>query len=137
MAFCSLLSIQAKGTAKVAYFGAFTSVGTRCPCVSSAFLLLAYGWVKRLVHASGLMNAPDSAWQAGTVAQKIADDPKNVAVIGHMCSGTTLAGSPIINKVNLANPNTCVDCPGTAGRITNIFQLATQRQWQFGLRLEF
>jgi len=39
--------------------------------------------------------------QAGTVAQKIADDPKNVAFIGHMCSGTTLAGSPIINKVNL------------------------------------
>ncbi len=41
------------------------------------------------------------------------------------------------NKVNLANPNTCVDCPGTAGRITNIFQLATQRQWQFALRFEF
>jgi branched-chain amino acid transport system substrate-binding protein len=39
--------------------------------------------------------------QAGTVAQKIADDPKNIAFIGHMCSGTTLAGSPIINKVNL------------------------------------
>ncbi|HWQ35795.1 MAG TPA: TonB-dependent receptor [Blastocatellia bacterium] len=41
------------------------------------------------------------------------------------------------NRVNLANPNTCVDCPGTAGRITNIFQLATMRQWQFGLRLEY
>ncbi|MFN0123739.1 MAG: TonB-dependent receptor domain-containing protein, partial [Blastocatellia bacterium] len=27
------------------------------------------------------------------------------------------------NYVNLANPNACVDCPGTAGRITNIFQL--------------
>jgi branched-chain amino acid transport system substrate-binding protein len=39
--------------------------------------------------------------QAGTVATKIADDPKNVVFIGHMCSGTTLAGSPIINKVNL------------------------------------
>jgi hypothetical protein len=43
----------------------------------------------------------------------------------------------ILNHVNLANPNTCVDCPGTAGRITNIFQLAVMRQWQFGLRLEF
>jgi hypothetical protein len=42
-----------------------------------------------------------------------------------------------LNTVNLANPNACVDCPGTAGRITNIFQLATMRQWQFGLRLEF
>ena len=39
--------------------------------------------------------------QAGTTATKIADDPKNVVFIGHMCSGTTLAGSPIINKVNL------------------------------------
>jgi hypothetical protein len=43
----------------------------------------------------------------------------------------------VLNHVNLANPNTCVDCPGTAGRITNIFQLAVMRQWQFGLRLEF
>ena len=43
----------------------------------------------------------------------------------------------LLNTVNLANPNTCVDCPGTAGRITNIFRLAVMRQWQFGLRLEF
>jgi hypothetical protein len=43
----------------------------------------------------------------------------------------------LANTVNLANPNSCVDCPGTAGRITNIFQLAVMRQWQFGLRLEF
>ncbi len=41
------------------------------------------------------------------------------------------------NRVNLANPNACVDCPGTAGRITNIFQLATMRQMQFGLRLSY
>lgn len=41
------------------------------------------------------------------------------------------------NQVNLANPNACVDCPGTAGRITNIFQLATMRQMQFGLRLSY
>lgn len=41
------------------------------------------------------------------------------------------------NYVNLANPNPCVDCPGTAGRITNIFQLATMRQMQFGLRLSY
>jgi hypothetical protein len=41
------------------------------------------------------------------------------------------------NRVNLANPNGCVDCGGTSGRITNIFQLATMRQWQFGLRLSY
>ena len=39
--------------------------------------------------------------QAGTVATKIADDPKNVAFIGHFCSGTTMAGAPIITKTNL------------------------------------
>jgi branched-chain amino acid transport system substrate-binding protein len=39
--------------------------------------------------------------QASTVAQKVADDSKNVVLIGHMCSGTTLAGAPIHNKVNL------------------------------------
>ena len=39
--------------------------------------------------------------QAGTVAKKIADDPKHVALIGPMCSSVTLAGSPIINKINL------------------------------------
>jgi hypothetical protein len=41
------------------------------------------------------------------------------------------------NHMNLANPNTCVDCPGSAGRITGLFRLATPRQWQFGLRLEY
>lgn len=41
------------------------------------------------------------------------------------------------NHINLANPNTCVDCPGSAGKITSMFRLATPRQWQFGLRLEY
>ncbi len=39
--------------------------------------------------------------QAATVATKIADNPKNVALIGHFCSGATLAGAPIENKANL------------------------------------
>src|SRR5436853_915830 len=39
--------------------------------------------------------------QAATVATKIADDPRNVALIGHFCSGATLAGAPIENKANL------------------------------------
>ncbi|MCI0661971.1 MAG: TonB-dependent receptor [Acidobacteria bacterium] len=41
------------------------------------------------------------------------------------------------NRMSLANPNTCVDCPGSAGTITNLFRLSTPRQWQFGLRVEF
>ncbi|MGH9842670.1 MAG: TonB-dependent receptor domain-containing protein, partial [Blastocatellia bacterium] len=38
------------------------------------------------------------------------------------------------NHVNFANPNTSVDTPGSAGRITNILASTTQRQWQFALR---
>ena len=41
------------------------------------------------------------------------------------------------NKVNWAQPNGCVDCPGVAGRIFDIFPLAVMRQWQFGLRMQF
>jgi hypothetical protein len=44
------------------------------------------------------------------------------------------------NHINLANPSgngACVDCPGTAGRITAMLGSATPRQWQFGLRLEY
>ncbi len=41
------------------------------------------------------------------------------------------------NHMNLANPSTCVDCPGSAGKITSLFRLSNPRQWQFGLRLEY
>jgi len=40
------------------------------------------------------------------------------------------------NQVNLANPDSCVDC-GTAGRITDIISNGNMREWQFGLRVEF
>jgi branched-chain amino acid transport system substrate-binding protein len=39
--------------------------------------------------------------QAGTVAVKIADDPKNVMLLGHFCSGAMLAGGPAYARVNL------------------------------------
>jgi hypothetical protein len=42
-----------------------------------------------------------------------------------------------LNKVNLANPNTCVDCPGTAGRIFGTFANYVPRQWQMALKVEF
>jgi branched-chain amino acid transport system substrate-binding protein len=35
------------------------------------------------------------------VATKIVDNPKSVALIGHMCFGLMLAGDPIENKANL------------------------------------
>jgi outer membrane receptor protein involved in Fe transport len=44
------------------------------------------------------------------------------------------------NQMSLANPagnGACVDCPGAAGKITSLFRLATPRQWQFALRLEY
>jgi hypothetical protein len=62
---------------------------------------------------------------------------KNFAVTDRVRAQFRAESFNVANTVNLANPNSCVDCPGTAGRITNIFQLAVMRQWQFGLRLEF
>ena len=62
---------------------------------------------------------------------------KNFALTDRIRAQFRAESFNIANTVNLANPNACVDCPGTAGRITNIFQLAMMRQWQFGLRLEF
>jgi hypothetical protein len=40
------------------------------------------------------------------------------------------------NKVNLANPNPCVDC-ATAAAIQSLGNGAIQRQWQFSLKLQF
>jgi len=62
---------------------------------------------------------------------------KNFAVTDGFRAQFRAEAFNLLNTVNLANPNGCVDCPGTAARITNIFQLAVMRQWQFGLRLEF
>ena len=42
-----------------------------------------------------------------------------------------------LNHTNLANPNTCVDCPGTAGRIFGTFANYVPRQWQMALKAEF
>ena len=41
------------------------------------------------------------------------------------------------NQVNLANPNSCVDCPGVAGRIFGAFAAYVPRQAQLGLRYSF
>jgi len=41
------------------------------------------------------------------------------------------------NHTNLANPNSCVDCPGTAGRIFGAFANYVPRQWQMALKVQF
>jgi hypothetical protein len=41
------------------------------------------------------------------------------------------------NHTNLANPNNCVDCPGTAGRIFGAFANYVPRQWQMALKYSF
>ena len=41
------------------------------------------------------------------------------------------------NHANLANPTSCVDCPGTAGRIFGTSGAYAPRLWQFALRLDF
>ena len=42
-----------------------------------------------------------------------------------------------LNHTNLANPNNCVDCPGTAGRIFGAFAAYVPRQWQMALKFAF
>ena len=41
------------------------------------------------------------------------------------------------NHTNLANPNSCVDCPGQAGRIFGAFASYIPRQWQMALKYAF
>jgi len=41
------------------------------------------------------------------------------------------------NHTNLANPNSCVDCPGQAGRIFGAFAGYVPRQWQMALKYGF
>jgi hypothetical protein len=41
------------------------------------------------------------------------------------------------NHTNLNNPDTCVDCPGRAGKILAVFPGYSPRLWQFALRLDF
>jgi hypothetical protein len=41
------------------------------------------------------------------------------------------------NHTNLANPNSCVDCPGVAGRIFGAFANYIPRQWQFAAKVQF
>jgi len=47
-------------------------------------------------------------------------------------------GFNIVNKVNLGQPDSCVDCnPATAGKIFNLAGGAQMRQFQFGVRVSF
>jgi Carboxypeptidase regulatory-like domain/TonB dependent receptor-like, beta-barrel len=41
------------------------------------------------------------------------------------------------NRVNLGNPNSCVDCARNAAAIQQLAPGAFQRQWQFSLKLQF
>jgi len=41
------------------------------------------------------------------------------------------------NHTNLSNPNSCVDCPGVAGRIFGAFANYVPRQWQFALKFDY
>jgi hypothetical protein len=43
----------------------------------------------------------------------------------------------LFNHANLGNPNGCVDCIGSAGRIFNLAPNATMRRMQFAIRFQF
>lgn len=52
--------------------------------------------------------------------------------------GFRAEGFNIFNKVNLGQPDRCVDCnPATAGKIFGLAGGAQMRQFQFGMRLSF
>ncbi len=60
--------------------------------------------------------------QAGSLAQKIADDPRNVLLFGPMCSGVTLAGGPIWNKANLPEVTISTNATITEQGWQNVFR---------------
>lgn len=62
---------------------------------------------------------------------------KNFAITERVKAQFRAESFNFANHMNFANPSACVDCPGSAGKITSLFRLATPRQWQFGLRLEY
>ena len=44
----------------------------------------------------------------------------------------------VFNRVNLGNPNPCVDCAvGVGGAITSLALGANQRSFQFSVRIQF
>ena len=63
---------------------------------------------------------------------------KNLKITEGTYLGFRAEGFNIFNKVNLGQPDSCVDCnPATAGKIFGLAGDAQMRQFQFGLRLSF
>ena len=112
-----------------------------------------FGWFKTTSTPLTANGQVDGPWQRpqrakfGTVGRNQIVGPsfsqwdmsffKTVAITEQVKLQFRAESFNFANHTNLANPNSCVDCPGTAGRIFGAFANYVPRQWQFALRLSF
>ncbi|HYO82548.1 MAG TPA: hypothetical protein VES20_14185, partial [Bryobacteraceae bacterium] len=112
-----------------------------------------FGWfatADQPLTANGQISGPwqrPQRGQFGTVGRNFIYGPsfwqtdmsffKNFAITERVRVQFRAESFNILNHTNLANPNNCVDCPGTAGRIFGTFANYVPRQWQMALRTEF
>ena len=72
------------------------------------------------------------------VIEKLSDDGKAAFALTERVKMQIRAESfNFANHTNLGQPNTCVDCPGVAGRIFNTIANYVPRQWQMAARFAF
>ena len=112
-----------------------------------------FGWFKTTSTPLAANLQTDGAWQRpargtfGTVGRNEIEGPsfqqldmsffKTFAITEKHSLQFRAESYNFTNHTNLANPNSCVDCPGVAGRIFGAFASYVPRQWQMGLRYAF
>ncbi len=112
-----------------------------------------FGWFKTTSAALTANGQTDGPWQRpqrakfGTVGRNAIVGP-NFGQLDmsffktiHIREGHTIQfraeSFNFTNHTNLANPNSCVDCPGQAARIFGAFASYVPRQWQMALKYAF
>lgn len=112
-----------------------------------------FGWFKTTSTALTANGQTDGPWQRpqraqfGTVGRNAIVGPnfgqldmsffKTFAINERHSLQFRAESFNFTNHTNLANPNSCVDCPGQAGRIFGAFTSYVPRQWQMALKYAF
>ncbi len=112
-----------------------------------------FGWFKTAATPLVSNGQVDGPWQRpqrgrfGTVGRNAIVGPsfsqwdmsmfKNFALTERLRLQVRAESFNFGNHTNLANPNSCVDCPGVAGRIFGAFANYVPRQWQFAAKVQF
>jgi hypothetical protein len=112
-----------------------------------------FGWFNTTSAALGSNGAVDGAWARprkgvqGNVGRNALWGPhfgqldmsffKTFAVTERVRVQFRAESFNFTNHTNLGQPNTCVDCPGVAGRIFAAIGNYVPRQWQMAARVEF